>query len=336
MDCRKGGYTSTHQPSLLAPVTFTTRPPQTITEIQQPHAMGVWDVLALAIALSSSLKTSDAFAPSSRAIDRLPSVTSSVAAPCSSSYYEVFNKSTNMRPPLQASAYSVSEPLAIFASQTVTPNVNIALISLSITILLGYHINLLWKEFKSNSSGSSCSKTWRQYQADTREDWARHVRETEGWLYAIQSLRNAMTAQTFLASTVLSLLTLITGKMWDILRAASTKYDRRLLTVQLASIATTMLLSAYQFLQGVRLMTHAGFMFPVKKDTTKVDNIMRQTQNCQWLGLRWMYVSLAPISWVVGGSRAYLVVSLLLLQFFRTIDKQPEGLGYEEFQAENI
>ena len=121
-----------------------------------------------------------------------------------------------------------------------------------------------------------------------------------------------------------------------ILRAASTKYDRRLLTVQLASIATTMLLSAYQFLQGVRLMTHAGFMFPVKKDTTKVDNIMRQTQNCQWLGLRWMYVSLAPISWVVGGSRAYLVVSLLLLQFFRTIDKQPEGLGYEEFQAENI
>merc|ERR1712129_558747 len=128
-------------------------------------------------------------------------------------------------------------------------------------------------------------------------DWARHVRETEGWLYAIQSMRNAMTAQTFLASTVLSLLTLITGRIWDILRTASNQWERRLLTVQLSSISLTMLLSSYQFLQGVRLMTHAGFMFPVVKDTS-VDNMMRKTQNCQWLGLRWMYISLAPISWV--------------------------------------
>lgn len=109
--------------------------------------------------------------------------------------------------------------------------------------------------------------------------------------------------------------------------------ERNLLTVQLASIAMTMLVSAYQFLQGVRLMTHAGFMFPVKKNSTKVDNIMRQTQNCQWLGLRWMYISLAPIAWVVGGSRAFFVAAMTLLQFFRSIDKQPEGLNYQEFQG---
>lgn len=83
-------------------------------------------------------------------------------------------------------------------------------------------------------------------------------------------------------------------------------------------------------------MTHAGFMFPVKKNDTKVDNIMRQTQNCQWLGLRWMYISLAPIAWAVGGSRAFFVSASLLLQFFRSIDKKPEGLGYEEFQGGNI
>ena len=80
-------------------------------------------------------------------------------------------------------------------------------------------------------------------------------------------------------------------------------------------------------------MTHAGFMFPVKKNSTKVDNIMRQTQNCQWLGLRWMYISLAPIAWVVGGSRAFFVAAMTLLQFFRSIDKQPEGLNYQEFQG---
>lgn len=204
---------------------------------------------------------------------------------------------------------------------SLSPAVNIALISSSVAILSGYHIRLIQKEIKSDI------KTWRQYQADTREDWARHVRETEGWLYGIQSLRNAMTAQSFLASTVLSLLTLITGRMWDILRTSTDRWERRLITVQLASISMTMLFSSYQFLQGVRLMTHVGFMFPVNQNNTKVDNIMRKTQNCQWLGLRWMYISLASISWAVGGSRAFFAVSCLLFQFFRRIDKQPESLG---------
>ena len=148
----------------------------------------------------------------------------------------------------------------------VSPTANLALISSSIAILSGYHINLFNKERNSST------KTWRQYQADTREDWSRHVRETEGWLYAIQSMRNAMVAQQFLATTVLSLLTLITGKMWDILRVATTQWERRLLTVQIVSISMPMLFSSYQFLQGVRLMTHAGFMFPVKNDT-RVDNV---------------------------------------------------------------
>ena len=79
---------------------------------------------------------------------------------------------------------------------------------------------------------------------------------------------------------------------------------------------------------------------------------MRKTQNCQWLGLRWMYISLAPIgmyllyvvkcvlffyfsnmdfatnctAWVVGGGRAFFAVSCMLFQFFRSIDKQPEDV----------
>lgn len=213
---------------------------------------------------------------------------------------------------------------------SLSPAVNVALVSSSVAILAGYHINLVRKELNSDT------KTWRQYQADTREDWARHVRETEGWLYAIQTLRNAITAQTFLASTVTGLLTLITGRVWDILRNSTNRWEKRLLTVQLASISMTMLFSSYQFLQGVRLMTHAGFMFPVKQNMTDVDNIMRRTQNCQWLGLRWMYISVAPIAWVVGGSRTFFVVACLLFQFFRSIDKKPEGLDYEDFQGLNI
>jgi len=204
------------------------------------------------------------------------------------------------------------------------------LVIASVLILAGYHVNLAVKE------RSSKEKTWRAYQAEAREDWARHVRHTEGWLYAVQTLRNAITAQTFLATTVLSLLTLITGRLWDILRTLSRGAERRLLTIQLISVGLTMLFSAYQFLQGVRLMTHAGFMFPVVSEGTEVDNIMRRSQNCQWLGLRWMYLSLGPITWAVGGSRAFFVTSICLLQFFRKIDRKPAGLGYESFQGGGI
>jgi len=224
------------------------------------------------------------------------------------------------------------------ANSSISPQVQGTLILSSIIILTAYHLNLFRKEFRceNGTSAKGTVKTWRQYQADTRENWSRHVRTTEGWLYAIQTMRNAITSMQFLATTVLSLLTLITGKMWDILRSTSNKFDQRLLTIQLASIALTMLFSAYQFIQAVRLMTHAGFMFPVKKNGTKVDNIMRRTQNCQWMGLRWMYISLAPISWAVGGSRALFITSLSLLMFFRSIDRQPESLGYDEFQAGGI
>ena len=72
---------------------------------------------------------------------------------------------------------------------SLSPTVNVALISSSISILMGYHINLYYKEKNSDKT------TWRQYQAQIRQDWAKHVRDTEGWLYAIQSLRNAMVAR---------------------------------------------------------------------------------------------------------------------------------------------
>ena len=209
------------------------------------------------------------------------------------------------------------------------PATQAGLVLSSAALLASYHICLLAKERGS-------VQTWRKFQADTREEWSRHVRETEGWLYAVQTLRNAITAQTFLATTVLSLLTLITGRMWDILRVAKGVQERRLLTGQLVGVAAPMLFSAYYFLQGVRLMTHAAFMFPVAQGSTRVDRVMRTSQSCQWLGLRWMYVSLGPIAWVVGGPRALFAVSFALLSFFRGIDRQPKGMGYEEFQGGGI
>jgi len=184
-----------------------------------------------------------------------------------------------------------------------------------------YHLLLYRVETQGNK------RTWRSSQADNREEWSRFVRKTEGWLYAVQTLRNAITAQTFLSTTVLSLLTVITGRLWEIIRNLDGKSDyRKYLVTQLIMVASCMLTSAYHFLQSARLMTHAGFMFPLDTKTTKVDRIMRKTQNAQWLGLRFLYLSAAMISWVVGGPKIFLAASLLLTVFFQKIDRVPEGV----------
>ena len=188
------------------------------------------------------------------------------------------------------------------------------------TLLILYHLQLYRKE-------RAGIQTWRSEQADTREAWAKYVRETEGWLYAIQTLRNAITAQTFLATTVLSLLTVISGRLWELLKKMPRGTPtRKTSIVQFTLVATSMLASAYEFLQSARLMTHAGFMFPVSAHTTKVDRIMRRSQNSQWAGLRFLYLSAAVLSWIIGGSTVFLVSSLLFTVFFRSIDKVPTAI----------
>ena len=201
-------------------------------------------------------------------------------------------------------------------------------VATAFVILCGYHFQIILRE-------KAGKKTWRSVQADTRERWSRYVRETEGWLYAIQTMRNAITSMTFLATTVLSLLTVISGRLWEVIRnldpTKSSVNRRGLWIVQFAVVASCMLTSAYHFLQSARLMTHAGFMFPVeRKGTTKVDSILRKSQNAQWLGLRWLYISLGVISWIVGGANVFLVAAVLLCIFFVSIDKVPEGLGSDQ------
>lgn len=218
-------------------------------------------------------------------------------------------------PSRRSSALGVAEP-SLFLP--IPPKVELAQIVCGGVILAIYHGNLCMKERRGVS-------TWRSVQADTREKWSRHVREQEAWLYAIQTLRNAITAQTFLATTVLSLLTVISGRLWDILRHLPKGNEREMWVAQFTLVALSMLTSAYHFLQSARLMTHAGFMFPVSK-STEVDSIMRKSENSQWLGLRCLYVSASFLSWIVGGSRAFLAASMLLTIFFRKKDKAPKSI----------
>jgi len=214
--------------------------------------------------------------------------------------------------------------LASLSSSFFIPNtppkndiVNVLTILGGTLILVGYHLSL-WKKERQGI------RTWRSAQADIREQWSKYVRQNEQWLYAIQTLRNAITAQTFLATTVLSLLTVIAGRLWDIIRkfSSSSHQQHRFLVAQLTMQTLTMLASAYHFLQAARVMTHAGFMFPVFPNTTKVDRNMRKSEHSQWMGLRWLYLSVANLFFVVGGHKV-----LLLVKFFQKIDQVPEEIA---------
>ena len=231
--------------------------------------------------------------------------------------------------PLQALSF------ASFRSSVVSPSARFSIDTIEVVaaifLLSFYHIQLYHKE-------KTGQPTWRSTQADTREAWARYVRSEEAWLYAIQTLRNAITAQTFLATTVLSLLTVISGRLWTTqsstttttstaaaaaAAAAATASSSSSSTIQFVLAAASMVSSAYQFLQSARLMTHAGFMFPVTKTTTEVDRIMRRSQHSQWMGLRCLYSAAGFLSWIMGGPRVFLVASILLTVFFRKIDQVP-------------
>jgi hypothetical protein len=207
------------------------------------------------------------------------------------------------------------------ATSVLTPSLiasKILPVGAGIFALTNYHVQLQRTE---SSQSKNNATSWRSAQAETRVEWAQHVRETKGWLYAIQTLRNAITANTFLATTVLSLLTVITGKLWDTtLKEGGKLYPR----MQFTALAVSLLRSAYEFLQSARLMTHAGFMFPVCKDKA-VDDIMRKASVAQWLGLRWLYIGGTVMVWTIGGEVSFFLASLVMVRFFRAIDQAPES-----------
>ena len=175
--------------------------------------------------------------------------------------------------------------------------------------------NLAFYQLEMSRRERRGADSWRKTQAAARVDWCRHVFATEGWLYAVQTLRNGITANTFQASTVLTLGGLSVGQ----LKQAS--------HVQVASVVCCLVASAYTFSQSARLMLHAGFWFPVAagdpQQRAAVEKIMVRSHRLQWMGWRWLYHVAWPVAWLAGGPAASLGASLALTLFFAREDRAP-------------
>mmetsp|Transcript_68383 Transcript_68383/g.154683 ORF Transcript_68383/g.154683 Transcript_68383/m.154683 type:complete len:251 (-) Transcript_68383:369-1121(-) len=176
-----------------------------------------------------------------------------------------------------------------------------------------YHRNLAVKEEKG-------IKTWRKTLGDARRAWAQHVFEEKAWLYAIQALRNAITANTCLASLVLSLFTLLVGFV----------LSNRHYLVEFSPVVFLLLASAYKFSQSARIMNHAGFLFPVGSSEDgaliskgSVETLMMKSEYQQWLGLRYLYTATAFLLWPLVGEWAFLIGTFVFNKFFSVIDRPP-------------
>ena len=130
---------------------------------------------------------------------------------------------------------------------------------------------------------------------------------------------------------MVSLCTFVVGYALQLLRDA---FSLRLL-LQFGSLSLLLLCSAYEFLQSARLMTHAGFMFPVATGDSKqclspaaVEQVMAESENTQWAGLRFLYLAVNAAVWIVGGEWAFLFGCIATTRlFFARIDQPPPLLA---------
>ena len=51
--------------------------------------------------------------------------------------------------------------------------------------------------------------------------------------------------------------------------------------------------------------------------------MLSKSETNQWAGLRFLYLSLSGVVWIVGGEFAFLAVTLALRRFFAGIDRPP-------------
>ena len=194
--------------------------------------------------------------------------------------------------------------------------------------------------------------TWRAVQAATRASWVTYVRANaglQGYTYAIQTLRNAITACVALTGTMLTAFTVT----MTYLRTVKAELEW-LVLLQFSSTGLLLLFSSYFFLQSARAMTHAGFMFPVAADPdagevppTKIspealaaggwrpnaiyalrprsiEVTMAKSETAQWAGLRFLYLAITGVVWICGGEIAFFVATLAMRRFLAGIDRPPE------------
>ena len=138
-------------------------------------------------------------------------------------------------------------------------------------------------------------------------------------------------------STAVSLFSLCVGFFYTVLK----KQFGWLMLLRCSLISSCLLLSAFNFSQSARQMTHCGFMFPVANGagggsdfvtSDEVEKVMVTSENSQWAGLRFFYLAICSVVWLLAsgiaepaGEWGFLAACVGMRVFLGKIDRPPRG-----------
>ncbi len=209
-------------------------------------------------------------------------------------------------------------------------------LAISIVIFSLYHV-LIWWKLKKNPLFTLYGATKM-----TRTAWVISVMEEKKDILAVQTLRNATMAATFLASTAILLavgvLTLSgqgdkLGETWHAVNVFGSKAQSTM-TLKLLVILANLFIAFFSFSFSIRLYNHVGFMINVPEDAnlgtsfTFVAMQLNKAAKYFHTGILAYYFLIPLVFWLFGPllMMASTVVMVAIIYF---IEKTPRlDCGY--------
>lgn len=204
----------------------------------------------------------------------------------------------------------------------------IAIIALSIIFVL-YHVILFSRILRCPTSTSSGQNNL------IRHAWIKVVLDERKDILAIQALRNVMMSSSLLATTALTLSSIIaaffiksgdeTSKISEMGQHLSEHFT---VENKLFIMIVLFMLSFFSYMQSVRINSHVGFMFGIPSDGSPTDRpdfltheyiskCMFRANLYHTIGTRLFYAAFMTVIWLFGPVLATIAsVFLLIILFF--------------------
>lgn len=204
----------------------------------------------------------------------------------------------------------------------------VSMIVISITFVI-YHAILFARILRSPTSTSAGQNNL------IRQAWIKVILDERKDILAIQALRNVMMSSSLLATTSLTLSSIIAAffiKGGDepskISEMGQHLSERFTVEHKLFSMIVLFTLSFFSYMQSVRINSHVGFMFGIPSDGSIIDRpdflTLEYICKCMFranlyhtLGTRLFYAAFLTVIWLFGHILATISsVFLLIILFF--------------------
>ncbi|KAK9810220.1 hypothetical protein WJX72_006937 [[Myrmecia] bisecta] len=222
------------------------------------------------------------------------------------------------------------------------------LVLLSVTVFFAYHLWLFWGRSFVTRHRKGHFNIWETNKA-ARQVWAEDVAQDSRdalQTYGIQTLRNAITASSFLATTcALIAVQGLLPVLFDVTRIARIDQLRKSdpithgatimnSTWKIAIAELTIWFSFLCFTQSIRMMVHLGFLLKVvasplnKGKFFTIEEVVALSLRATIMftaGLRAFYAFLPLIAWLFGPTAMFVSTVLLVFSLYITdsIPKEP-------------